>query len=57
MGVVLMAGRYQELWYGRESRKPKYLKTAPVPFYSTWNASEMNSSCGEKPATTALAMA
>jgi len=32
------------------------LKTVPVPFHSTWNALELNLSCGEKPATTALAM-
>jgi hypothetical protein len=33
------------------------LETVPVPFHSTFNALEFNPSCGEKPATTALAMA
>jgi hypothetical protein len=32
------------------------LKTVPVPFHSTWNALELNLSCREKPASTALAM-
>jgi hypothetical protein len=32
-------------------------KTVPVPFHPTWNALELNPSCGEKPATTALAIA
>ena len=27
-----------------------------MPFHSTWNALELNLSCGENPATTALAM-
>jgi hypothetical protein len=33
------------------------LKTVPVPFHSTCNVLELNPSCGEKPATTVLAMA
>ena len=41
---------------GREENRST-LKTVPVPFHSTWNALELNPSCGEKPATTVLAMA